>query len=255
LDPNRCVLVTSEQLRISHHHYHDVPLDGFLQALLQSQPRPCGRPIPEALRRNRTREAPELQADAPLQTSRIMGRINGRLDDDTIVIADVGDALFAATELVTHERGEFLSPAYYTSMGFAVPAALGAAVARPDHRVLILVGDGAFQMTGQELSTLIRVGASPIVIVLDNHGYGTERYLHPGSWQYNEIQPWHYHRLVEIYGGGQGYLVSNEGEFEEALQAAWSDRSQAHLIQCRLAEDDASETLRKLASRLGERVK
>ena len=255
LDPNRCVLATSEQLRISHHHYHDVPLDGFLRALLKTEPRSCDRPIPEALRRDRLRPTPELEPDAPLQTSRIMGRIDGRLDADTIVIADVGDSLFAATELVTHDRGEFLSPAYYTSMGFAVPAGLGAAVARPDHRVLILVGDGAFQMTGQELSSLIRVGASPIVVVLDNHGYGTERYLHAGSWQYNEIQPWHYHRLVEVYGGGRGYRVSNEGEFEEALQAAWSDRSQAHLIQCQLAEDDASETLRKLADRLGQRVK
>ena len=74
------------------------------------------------------------------------------------MIADIGDALFAATELVIRGRTEFISPAYYTSMGFSVPAALGAQVARPDLRTVVLVGDGAFQMTGMELSTIVRHG-------------------------------------------------------------------------------------------------
>lgn len=254
LDPNRCVLATSEALRISHHHYHDVPLSHFLKALKDLQPPACSRKVPKSLRRVGAISELELQRDSELHTSRMMSRINRRLDADTIVITDVGDCLFAATELVTHDRGEFLSPAYYTSMGFGVPAGLGAAIARADHRILVLVGDGAFQMTGQELSTLIRCGASPIVIVLDNHGYGTERFLHPGTWKYNEVQPWAYHRLVEVYGGGKGMFVETEGEFEDALEAAWNDRTQPHLIQCKLAEDDASETLRVLADRMGKNV-
>ena len=97
-----------------------------------------------------------------------------------VVIADAGDALFASSDLVIHRQTEFISPAYYTSMGFAVPAALGAMIARPDLRPIVLVGDGAFQMTGMELSTIVRHGLSPIVIVLDNQGYGTERLLHAG---------------------------------------------------------------------------
>ncbi len=82
---------------------------------------------------------------------RLIDRLDEQLGGDTIVIADIGDALFASTELTTHGRTEFLSPAYYTSMGFAVPAALGASAARPEARVVALVGDGAFQMTGMEL--------------------------------------------------------------------------------------------------------
>ena len=80
-----------------------------------------------------------------------------------MVIADIGDALFASSELVIRQQTEFLSPAYYTSMGFAVPAALGVMVARPDLRPVVLVGDGAFQMTGMELSTIVRHGFDPIV--------------------------------------------------------------------------------------------
>ena len=140
-----------------------------------------------------------------------------------VVIADIGDALFASSELVIHRQTEFISPAYYTSMGFAVPAALGAMVARPKLRPIVLVGDGAFQMTGMELSTIVRHGFNPIVIVLDNKGYGTERLLHLGDHKFNDIQPWHYHKLPEVLGGGRGYEVRTEGEFDAALRSALAD--------------------------------
>lgn len=256
LDPNRCVYATSETLRVSHHHYHDVDLKEFLVGLAQSLPEVHRREIPPQLRSDRLpdEDGPVTTGEAPLRTSRMMSILNKHLDADTIVIADVGDALFAATELRIHEHGEFLSPAYYTSMGFSIPAALGASTARPDHRVVVLVGDGAFQMTGQELSSLVRDGHCPVIILLDNHGYGTERYLHDGQWKYNEVHPWNYAKLVEVYGGGQSYQVASESEFAAALESAWSDRSRAHLIQAKLIEDDASDTLRKLAARMGENV-
>jgi indolepyruvate decarboxylase len=254
LDLQRCIYVTSEQMQISHHHYHNVPLDGFLRTLASEPLRRTERKIPEVIAKRRMHGSFERRDDEPLRISRMMGEIEQRLDNNTIVIADVGDSLFAATELITHDRGEFLSPAYYTSMGFSTPAAVGAAYARPDRRILILAGDGAFQMTGQELSTLTRHGHSPILVIFDNHGYGTERYLHEGEWQYNEINPWAYHKLPEIYCGGTGYLVTNEAEFAAALDASWDDRSGPHVIHAKLEEDDASQTLRNLAERLGQRV-
>ena len=126
----------------------------------------------------------------------MIDRLDEQLDDGTVVIADVGDSLFGATELTTHGKTEFISPAYYTSMGFAVPAALGVHVARPDARVVAIVGDGAFQMTGMEFSNLVRYKFPTVVIVLDNGGYGTERLLHPGDWKFNDIPPWQYHRAA-----------------------------------------------------------
>ena len=117
----------------------------------------------------------------------MIDRLDEQLEDGTVVIADVGDSLFGATELTTRGKTEFISPAYYTSMGFAVPAALGVHVARPDARVVAIVGDGAFQMTGMELSNLVRHKFPTVVIVLDNSGYGTERLLHPGDWKFNDI--------------------------------------------------------------------
>jgi indolepyruvate decarboxylase len=255
LDPDRWVYATSEELRISHHHYHHVGLKEYIEGLTAASLKTATREIPAALRVSLEQEpAEESDGQQPLRTSRMMATLNRHLDSDSIVVADVGDSLFAATELTIHDRGEFLSPAYYTSMGFSIPAALGAATARPKHRVVVLVGDGAFQMTGQELSTLIANGHAPVIILLDNHGYGTERYLHAGDWKYNEINPWNYCELLKVYGGGVGHHVSTEGEFENALEVAWKDPSQTHMIQAKLLENDASQTLKKLAARMGEHV-
>ena len=255
LDPDRCVYATSEELRISHHHYHHVELRDYINGLNESGLSVSKRAIPATLKASHV-VATEDQTDGgqPLRTSQMMAELDRLLDSDTIVIADVGDSLFAATELRIHDRGEFLSPAYYTSMGFSIPAALGAATARPNHRVVVLVGDGAFQMTGQELSTLLVNGHAPIIILLDNHGYGTERYLHKGDWKYNEINRWNYCELLKVYGSGIGHYVSTEAEFASALKTAWNDPSQAHMIQAKLLENDASQTLRKLAARMGEHV-
>ncbi len=254
IDPERSVYATSEQLQISHHHYHNVMLDQFLDELVAIDLKRTNRKIPDTIKSAMERPPFKMKPDAPLRISRIIERLNINLDRETIIIADVGDSLFAATELVMHDRGEFLSPAYYTSMGFSVPAAVGAAAARPDHRVVVLVGDGAFQMTGTEMLTLIRHGCSPIIIVLDNHGYGTERYLQEGEWEYNEIHPWAYYKIPKFLAGGKGYLVETESEFDQALSAAWDDRTQATLIQAKLVENDASETLKRLGERLGARV-
>jgi indolepyruvate decarboxylase len=170
------------------------------------------------------------------------------------VIADVGDSLFGATELTTRGKTEFISPAYYTSMGFAVPAALGVHVARPEARVVAIVGDGAFQMTGMELSNLVRHKFSTVVIVLDNQGYGTERLLHPGDWRFNEVHPWKYEMLPKVLGGGTGYLVRTEGEFDQALVAAWQDRAGPSILRVVLQHDDCSRALAKMAERMSKTV-
>jgi indolepyruvate decarboxylase len=253
LEVRNCIYATSEQLQISYHQFPNVPLADFLERMISASPKPEVRSIPDRLHIKQP-EPLAIEANRPLEISRMIHRINSQLDSHTIVIADIGDSLFASSELVIRDRTDYLSPAYYTSMGFSVPAALGACTAKPNDRVLVIAGDGAFQMTGQEMSTLIRYGHAPIIIVLDNHGYGTERFLQEGKWEYNEIASWNYSKLPDVYGGGKGHFVETEGAFDKALEEAWSDPSQLHLIHAKLVENDASQTLLRLAHRLGQRV-
>ena len=252
LDIGDCIYATSEQLRIRHHHYRDVRLEDFMRRLVErgikrTRPQP---PAPTEW----NREPFKLEPQAPISIPRLMRRIDEQLDDGTIVIADVGDSLFASTELTTHNRTEFLAPAYYTSMGFAVPAALGAQTARPDARVLAIVGDGAFQMTGMELSTIVRRKLPVVVIVLNNGGYGTERLLHPGDFEFNDIHSWQYDKLPVVLNGGTGYLVRTEGEFDAALNAAWNDRSGPSILHVILDPTDKSRALAKLTEMMSKTV-
>src|SRR4029077_14128238 len=112
-----------------------------------------------------------VEPRAKLTVKRLFQRLDAFLSDETIVVVDVGDALFGATDLFFRQRTEFLGPAYYASMGFAVPASIGAQLANQKLRPLVLVGDGAFQMTGLELATIARYQLNPVVIVLNNNGY------------------------------------------------------------------------------------
>jgi TPP-dependent 2-oxoacid decarboxylase len=133
-------------------------------------------------------------------------------------------------------------------LGFAVPAAIGAQMAKPNLRPLVLVGDGAFQMTGIELSAAARFGCNPIVVVLNNGGYVTERYIIDGG--FNDILPWDYSRLPEVFGKGRGFLVKTEGELEVALQEAALHTESFCLLDVRLDKMDASSTLKRLATGL-----
>ena len=138
-----------------------------------------------------------------------------------MVIADTGDAMFASSDLVIHRQTEFLSPAYYTLMGFAVPAALGVMVARPELRPIVLVGDGAFQMTGTELSTVLHYGFCPLVIVLDNQGYGTERLLQPEEHAYNNIRLWRDFEAAGVARRGRRLRGGDRGARRCALHRRW----------------------------------
>jgi indolepyruvate decarboxylase len=250
--PANCIYATSESLRISHHHFSGVLLGDFIRGLAAAGLKAPPRELPP---RPETRDEPfQLRPGEPITIRRLVSRLNLSLDESIVVIADPGDALFASSELVIHRQTEFISPAYYTSMGFAVPAALGAIVARPSLRPLVLVGDGAFQMTGMELSTIVQHGFNPIIVVLDNRGYGTERQLHAGQHKFNEIQPWQYHRLPEVLGGGRGYDVHTEGDFDQALRSALADTGQMSILHVHLDVNDCSQTLERLAQKLRVRV-
>jgi indolepyruvate decarboxylase len=252
LDVGDCIYATSEQLRIRHHHYHDVQFEDFLRELSQRKLN-VKQPLPPAPT-DWNKEPFELKPDAPITITRLMDRLDEQLQGNTIVVADIGDALFASTELTTRGRTEFLSPAYYTSMGFAVPAALGAQVARPEARVVAIVGDGAFQMTGMELSNIVRRQMPVVVIILNNGGYGTERLLHPGDYKFNDIHNWRYHELPKLLGGGTGYEIRTERDFDESLIAAWQDTSGPSILHVHLDEKDCSHALARMAERMAKTV-
>ncbi|WP_165071011.1 alpha-keto acid decarboxylase family protein [Paludisphaera rhizosphaerae] len=252
LDPSKCIDATSEDLQIRRHHYRDVRLDDYIRGLIKRRVKVAQTPVPK---REGAFEDVEIGPPSSQATSsKVFARLNRLLREttDTTVIADVGDSLFGATDLEMERRTEFLSPAYYTSMGFGVPAAVGANMANPSSRVLVLVGDGAFQMTGMELSTIARHGFNPIIVVLNNHGYTTERFMLEGS--FNDVFNWEYHRIPEVLGVGLGMEVRTVAELDAALDRAWANTGSFSLLNVHLDRYDHSPALERLATRMAERV-
>lgn len=249
LEPSRTIYATSERISIRRHQYGEVPLGSFVQGLLEADWRRRTRPhIP-------ARQAPwgePTSDDSPITVRALFQRLNEFLTPDMVVIADIGDSLFGAADLTIHRRTEFISPAYYTSMGFAVPASLGAQLANPALRPLVLVGDGAFQMTGLELSTTARLGLNPIVIVLDNHGYGTERQIADGP--FNDITDWSFCKVPELLGSGRGFVVNTPADLDKALQASLANRDTFSIIEVNLDKYDTSPALIRLGERLSKRL-
>ena len=250
LDPRKCIYSTSEETRISHHHFHDILVTDFVKGLARLELKAPKRPL--LAKPTQSGEKFIAQPAAKITNARLFARLNELLDDSMVVVADVGDCLFSAADLTIYRKTEFISPAYYTSMGFAIPASIGVSVGSPHRRPLVLVGDGAFQMTFQELSTAVRHGFNPIVIVMNNKGYTTERFLQDGP--FNDILNWNYHRLPELLGGGQGFEVRTEGELDQSLAAALANLDSYSLLNVHLEPDDISPALKRLAEGLSKRL-
>ncbi|HWQ91898.1 MAG TPA: thiamine pyrophosphate-dependent enzyme [Clostridia bacterium] len=249
LDPARCIYATSEKLSIGYRSYEQVRFKDFLNGLLRLKLR--RRTLPRI-----PRPAPisrfQVQPAQALTVKRLFERLNTYISENTVVIADVGDALFGATDLFIRHRTEFISPAYYTSMGFAVPASVGAQLAKHGLRPLVLVGDGAFQMTGMELSTAARYGLNPVVVVLNNRGYGTERHMQDGP--YNDVWPWDYSRLPEVLRAGRAWVVRTEEELDRALLETERPAKGFCLLDVHLDSLDRSPALDRLASRMAKQL-
>ena len=201
LDPHHMIRAALNEVVISAHRYPRITLADFITALVSSI-KTCSEGFLSTPVAMAALDFPK--PNRPMTTLRLIERLNQALSTDMVVVCDVGDCLFASIDLRVHEQSEFLASSFYTTMGFAVPAALGAQIACPDHRVLILVGDGAFQMTGTELSTHARLSLNPIVVVFNNGGYSTERCILEGP--FNNIGSWHFDRL----GGCPRIRLSNE---------------------------------------------
>lgn len=250
IDQGKSIHTTSEMTSIRYHTYPGVYLNGFLLGLLKAN-----------INRREISVIPHVPALSPflpapntlITVDRLFQRMETFIDDSTFVIADTGDALFAAADMSIPRAAEFMSSAYYASLGFAVPAGIGVQLALPTMRPLIFVGDGAFQMTGMEVATAARYHLNPIIIVLNNLGYGTERAILDGG--FNEIYPWQYARLPEVLGSGLGFDVQTEEQLESALEAAREHRDGFCILDVRLDPYDFSPALQRMTSALAKKVK
>ena len=253
LSETNLLIAVARDVYIGRHRYQHTPIEALVAKLLAALERgavprksmpahaPSDQLSPEVLDRPRDEE--------PIRVRHVIGALNDFLAPraDTPVVVDTGDCLFAAVDI---RANEVVGPGYYATMGFAVPAALGVEIGS-GKRPVVLVGDGAFQMTGAEISHAPEYGCRPIVVVFNNARWEMLQTFFPHA-TYNATIAWPFAQLAELWGG-RGFTARTPAEFRAALAGAWeSDRFS--VIDVTLAPGDVSPILRGFVQAFKARV-
>jgi indolepyruvate decarboxylase len=249
LTASNLLICVARDVYIGHHRYHDTPLAGVVAGLLAS-PALVGLKAPLAMVMPRSEQGtPSGEDTDPISVLRLIEVLNEFVDarPEVPLVSDTGDCLFASVEI---RSNDCVAPAYYATMGFAIPAALGLQVSS-GRRPLVLVGDGAFQMTGPEIAHAGPLGCNPVVVLLNNTRWEMLQAFYPHA-AYNETVPWPFAELATLWGG-RGVRTATVGELRRALAEAWAD-SRFTLIEVPLPKGDISPVLRRFVQAFKERV-
>ena len=239
INRQRSVWAVDNRVNVSFHTYSDVTLRDFVKGLLRA---PLRRHH-ETVRYADNLPTDAIRRTAPVRVADLLREVNRFLARKKryMVVAESGDMLFAGLDVRVPGTSAYLAQGYYASMGFGVPGAIGAQIAR-GLRPLVLCGDGAFQMTGPEIAQAPRHGCNPIVVVVNNGGWEIFRPVAERT-DLLAIPTWPYAQLARLWGG-VGFTVDTAPALRDALHAAEAC-STFVIIEVRVAPDDLSPVTRK----------
>jgi len=195
---------------------------------------------------------PPVKTGQQLTTKRMFGIIQNYIKSNTAVLVETGDSWFNGMKLKLPEGAKFEMQMQYGSIGWSVGATLGYALGLgKKKRVMAFIGDGSFQLTAQEISTMIRYKLNPIIFLINNGGYTIEVEIHDGP--YNNIKNWKYSELVDVFnaedGNGISFKVDNEDELQDAIIKSLKHKGLS-LIEISIDRDDCSKELLEWGSKV-----
>lgn len=253
ITPNKLINVAPDHVTIAGQVYDDIAMADFLEALSKkANKNPTSI---EAYDRIKTEDTlPELNVDpsTPMTALLLFSHVQNILSKDCVVLAETGDSWFNCTSLKLPKGCKYEIEMQYGSIGWSVGATLGYELGSKEPiRPIAFIGDGSFQMTAQEVSTMIRYGLKPIIFLINNGGYTIEVEIHDGP--YNEIKNWKYAELIDVFNAGEGKgwgcKVSNAGELTKAIEKAKSHDG-VSLIEVIIGRDDCNRNLLSWGSRV-----
>jgi pyruvate decarboxylase len=193
------------------------------------------------------------EANEPLRVNVLFKHIQDMLTGDNAVLAETGDSWFNCQKLKLPEGCGYEFQMQYGSIGWSVGALLGYAQGANDKRVIACIGDGSFQVTAQDISTMLRCAQNSIIFLINNGGYTIEVEIHDGP--YNVIKNWNYTGLVEAIHNGEGKCwtakVKCEEELTLAIETALGEKKDSLcFIEVIAHKDDTSKELLEWGSRV-----
>ena len=212
---HRSIWAVEHHVNVSFHTYTDVTLRDFVHGLLRTDLKMHHEKVEYSDNlppgRSEVNRAVRV-GDVLVEINRFLAR-----NKKFMAVAESGDSLFGGLDLKVGDDGLYLAQGFYASMGFAIPGALGAQIGT-GLRPLILTGDGGFQMTGVEIAHALRYKLNPIVVLLNNGGWGIFR---PVAQRQDllALPTWRYADLAKLWGG-RGFRVETVAQLRRALDEA-----------------------------------
>ncbi|WP_369069717.1 alpha-keto acid decarboxylase family protein [Kineococcus terrestris] len=251
-DPDAAVDLQLDHARVAGDVFWGVYLDDSLrllhEALLERSPAPA--PLP----RQEPRPAPApVAADADALTHAAFWPVLQRwLRPGTLLVAEAGTSFYGAVEMTLPDGCDLLGQPVWSSIGYTLPATLGALLADPGRETVLVIGDGSAQLTVQELGRLLQPGlaaAAPTVLVLNNDGYTVERAIRSPEAVYQDVVAWDWTALPAALGapGTLVRRVTTVGELVAVLAERRAEPSRALFVEVVLPRDDAPDLLHRLA--------
>ncbi|WP_237198255.1 alpha-keto acid decarboxylase family protein [Rothia nasimurium] len=198
---------------------------------------------------------PEITDEALTQD--VLWRVlSSNLDEKNTVVVDMGTSFFGMATRKFPRNSRFIGMPLWGSIGYSIPALLGAAMADTDSRGVLMVGDGSAQLTIQEIGTIIRESVNPVVFLINNDGYTIERSIHGVEAQYNDITAYDWSKIPAAFGGTDSNTVTLRAttvrEFDEACRVAKENRDKLVFIEVVTAPMDMPELLEKFGAQAAQ---
>jgi len=186
--------------------------------------------------------------EEPLDQARFWAAVGEWLAPCTLVVAEAGTSFYGALDLRLPRESDLLGSPVWSSIGFTLPATLGAGLARPEHRPVLFIGDGSAQLTIAELGTIYARGLRPVIFLLNNAGYTVERAIQSPDAVYQDIVAWDWTAIPAALGAPDvaTFTVRTSDDLAAALDAA-RDPSVATFVEVVLPPYDAPRLLVELA--------
>ncbi|WP_035856658.1 alpha-keto acid decarboxylase family protein [Cryptosporangium arvum] len=250
-DPAATIEIRGTSARVAQETFDGVPMHAALAALtgLASEyaTLPAAGLPASAVLGYRAEEEYGPVTDALTQIS-LWESLEEWLPRNSTLLAEIGTSFWGAASITFPRGTAFVAQPVWSSVGYTLPATLGAGLAEPQRRPVLVIGDGAAQMTAQEIGAMAANGLAPVVLVVNNAGYTIERVRQSPTASYHDVAPWNWSGLVRSMAPhAHTYRVTSRSELRAALASAGAAPDKMVFIEAVLPSADTPPMLRRLA--------
>ncbi|CCH43047.1 Pyruvate decarboxylase [Wickerhamomyces ciferrii] len=173
-----------------------------------------------------------IESKSSLSQSVMLSKFENFIQEGDVIVCETGSFMFGVPDIKFKKNVRYIAQGFYLSIGMALPASTGVGIAMRDmghdkkSRLILIEGDGSAQMTVQEISSFIQYDLKPVIFLLNNSGYTVERIIEGETRDYNDIKPWNWSKIFELFEFGDKHektevkVVSDEIQLAKAFASA-----------------------------------